>query len=49
VQLRVMEDGRGTVLLSPSRAGDALVRVRFVHAGSSLKAVLHTAAVGPGR
>jgi len=49
VRLRMMEDGRGTVLLSALRAGDALVRVRFHHAGDSLEAVLHTATVGPGR
>jgi len=49
VRLRVMEDGRGTVLLSALRAEDALVRVRFHHAGDSLEAVLHTATVGPGR
>ena len=49
LRLRVTEDGRGTVLLSPVRAGDALILVKFHHAGESMEAVLHTAAVGPGR
>jgi hypothetical protein len=49
VRLRVMEDGRGTVLLSPSSAGDAPILVRFRREGGSTEAVLHTAAVGPGR
>jgi len=49
LRLRATEDGRGTVLLSPMRAGDALILVKFHHAGGSTEAVLHTAAVGPGR
>lgn len=49
VHLRVARDDRGTVLLSPRRAGDALLTVRFSHAGDSTEAVLHTAAIGPGR
>jgi hypothetical protein len=49
LRLRVTEDCRGTVLLAPMRAGDALILVKFHHEGESLEAVLHTAAVGPGR
>lgn len=49
VRLQVMEDGRGTVLLSSQRAGDAPIQVRFHHAVGSTEAVLHTAAIGPGR
>jgi hypothetical protein len=49
VRLRVTEDGRGTVLLSPSRPGDAPIRVRFHHAGESVEAVVHTAPPDPGR
>ena len=49
LRLRVAEDSRGTFLLSPMRAGDALILVSFHHAGGSVEAVLHTAAVGPGR
>ena len=49
LRLRVTEDGRGTVLLSPARAGDAPILVRFRHKAEAAEAVLHTAAVGPGR
>jgi len=49
LRLRVTEDGRGTVLLSPVRAGDAPILMRFHHEGGNAEAVLHTAAVGPGR
>jgi hypothetical protein len=49
LRLRVAEDGRGTALLSPSRAGDAPILVKFRHEGGSTEAVLHTAAFGPGR
>jgi anti-sigma factor RsiW len=49
LRLRVTEDDRGTVVLSPTRAGDALILVKFHHAGESVEAVLHTATLGPGR
>ena len=49
LRLQVAQDGRGTALLSPQRAGDAPILVRFRREGGSTEAVLHTAAVGPGR